>query len=81
MFMSKMKEVPNAKAKLIGMLISIVLMIFTVTQTYYLAMYTLGREISEDKMAVYKWVVKLVNYKESAAVNETVEQDTTTDAK
>lgn len=72
MFMSKMKEVPNAKAKLIGMLISVLLMIFTVTQTYYLAMYTLGQEISEDKMAIYKWVVKLVNYEDN---NEQVEQD------
>ncbi|MBR6688733.1 MAG: hypothetical protein IKL68_01800 [Clostridia bacterium] len=70
--MSKMKEVPNAKAKLIGMLISVLLMIFTVTQTYYLAMYTLGQEISEDKMAIYKWVVKLVNYEDN---NEQVEQD------
>ncbi len=75
--MSKMKEVPNAKAKLIGMLVSIALMIFTVTQTYYLAMYTLGREISEDKMAVYKWVVKLVNYNEK---NDSVEQDAYQDA-
>ena len=63
--MSKMKEVPNAKAKLIGMIVSIVIMIFSVMQTYYLAMYTFGREISEDKMAVYKWVVKLVNYDEN----------------
>ena len=70
--MSKMKEVPNAKAKLIGMIISIVLMVFSVTQTYYLAMYTFGREISEDKMSVYKWVVKLVNYDDN---NEKI-QDT-----
>lgn len=67
--MSKMKEVPNAKAKLIGMIVSIVLMVFTVTQTYYLAMYTFGREISEDKMAVYKWVVKLVNYNDEQKEN------------
>ncbi len=72
--MSKMKEVPNAKAKLIGMIVSIVLMVFTLTQTYYLAMYTFGREISEDKMAVYKWVVKLVNYSEEDEQKENTEQ-------
>lgn len=70
--MSKLKEVPNAKAKLIAMLVSVAIMIFSVTQTYYLALYTLGREISEEKMAVYKWVVKLVNYDET---NEVTEQD------
>ena len=75
--MSKMKEVPNAKAKLVGMFVSIGLMLFAVTQTYYLAMYTLGHEISEDKLAVYKWVVKLVNYDEKT---NNVEQDNTTDA-
>ena len=75
--MSKLKEVPNAKAKLIGMLIAIALMVFTVLQVYYLAMYTFGREISEDKLAVYKWVVKLVNYDEKT---NNVEQDNTTDA-
>lgn len=74
--MSKMKEVPNAKAKLIGMIVSIILMVFTVTQTYYLAMYTFGREISEDKMAVYKWVVKLVNYSEDDEQKENTEQVT-----
>ena len=76
--MSKLKEVPNAKAKLIGMLISIALMVFSVLQVYYLAMYTFGREISEDKLAVYKWVVKLVNYDEKT---NNIEQDNTTDAK
>ncbi len=75
--MSKLKEVPNAKAKLIGMLISIALMVFSVTQVYYLALYTFGREISEDKLAVYKWVVKLVNYDEKT---DTTVQDVTTDA-
>lgn len=75
--MSKLKEVPNAKTKLIGMLISIALMVFSVLQVYYLAMYTFGREISEDKLAVYKWVVKLVNYDEKT---NNVEQDNTTDA-
>ena len=75
--MSKLKEVPNAKAKLIGMLISIALMVFSVSQVYYLAMYTFGREISEDKLAVYKWVVKLVNYDEKT---NNIEQDNTTDA-
>ena len=75
--MSKLKEVPNAKAKLIGMLISIALMVFSILQVYYLAMYTFGREISEDKLAVYKWVVKLVNYDEKT---NNVEQDNTTDA-
>ncbi len=72
--MPKLKEVPNAKAKLIGMIVSIVLMVFTVTQTYYLAMFTFGREISEDKMAVYKWVVKLVNYDENEETKEEMEQ-------
>lgn len=75
--MSKLKEVPKAKAKLIGMLISIVLMVFSVLQVYYLALYTFGREISEDKLAVYKWVVKLVNYDEKS---DTVGQDDATDA-
>ena len=70
----RMKTVPNAKFKLICMCISIILMIFSVTQVYYLTLYTLGKEVSEEKMSVYSWVVKLVNYKETSET-VTEEQD------
>lgn len=46
----------KAKKQLILMLVSIVLMIFCITQVYYLAKYTLGKEVPEGKLRVYNWV-------------------------
>ena len=51
---------PGAKKQLIVMLISIILMIFTVTQVYYLAKYTLGYEVPAEKLRVYRWVSMLL---------------------
>lgn len=56
------KTIPNAKRKLVIMIISIGFMIFSVTQVYYLAKYTLGYQISSENMAVYNWVLGLVTY-------------------
>ena len=58
----KTKPVPNAMLKLICMFLSLALMVFSVTQVYYLLKYTLGHEVSKEDMAVYNWVVKLVSY-------------------
>ena len=51
---------PGAKKQLIIMLISIVLMIFSVTQTYYLAKYTLGFDVPAEKLKVFRWVSMLL---------------------
>ena len=51
---------PGAKKQLVIMLISIALMIFTVTQVYYLAKYTLGYEVPAEKLRVYRWVRMLL---------------------
>ena len=56
------KTIPNAKKKLITMLICICLMVFSVVQVYYLTKYTLGLEVSKYDMAVYNWVLKLVSH-------------------
>ena len=60
----QVKMLPNAKRKLITMIICIVVMVFSITQVYYLARYTLGLEVSSKNMAVYNWVLKLVSYDE-----------------
>lgn len=51
----------NAKTRLVIMIVSVFLMIFSATQVYYLAKYTFGFEISEQKLSVYRWVQKLVD--------------------
>ena len=51
---------PKAKKQLIFMLISIALMVFSVTQVYYLARYTLGHDVSQEKLKVYRWVYMLL---------------------
>ena len=51
----------NAKKQLIAMIVSVALMIFSVFQVYYLARYTLGYEISPNKLKVYRWVQLLVS--------------------
>lgn len=51
---------PGAQKKLVIMIISIVLMLFTVTQVYYLAKYTLGYEVAAEKLKVYRWVSMLL---------------------
>ena len=55
----KMKK--GAKKQLIIMIIAVFLMIFSVTQVYYLARYTLGYEVEEKNLKVYKWVSMLLN--------------------
>lgn len=51
---------PGAKMQLVIMLISIVLMLFAVTQVYYLSKYTLGYEVPSEKLKVYRWVSMLL---------------------
>lgn len=65
----EVKIIPNAKRKLITMMICIVLMVFSITQVYYLARYTLGLEVSSNNMAVYNWVLKLVSSDENTQEN------------
>lgn len=55
----KMKK--GAKKQLIFMIIAVILMVFSVTQVYYLARYTLGLEVQEKHLRVYKWVIMLLN--------------------
>jgi len=57
---SEPKMKTGAKKQLIIMLISIALMVFSVTQVYYLAKYTLGHEVPQEKLRVYKWVCMLL---------------------
>lgn len=64
----EIKVKPNAKKQLIIMLISIVLMIFSVTQVYYLARYTFGFEVSQEKLSVYKWFCMLLDNDTNAAL-------------
>ena len=56
----ELKMKTGAKKQLVIMLISIVLMIFSVTQVYYLAKYTLGQDVPEEKLKVYRWVCMLL---------------------
>lgn len=55
---SKMKK--GAKKQLVVMLISVVLMFFSLTQVYYLAKYTLGYDVPQEKLKVYRWVCMLL---------------------
>lgn len=61
---------PGAKKQLIIMLISVALMIFSVTQVYYLAKYTLGYEVPAEKLKVYKWVSMLLQDSEPITSEE-----------
>lgn len=54
----KMK--PGAKNQLVIMLISLALMVFSVIQVYYLAKYTLGYDVPQEKLKVYRWVCMLL---------------------
>lgn len=54
---SKAKK--SAKKQLIIMIISVALMIFSVTQVYYLTRYTLGHDVPQEKLRVYKWIYML----------------------
>ena len=56
----------SSKKQLIIMIMSIVLMIFTVTQVYYLAKYTIGKDVPQEKLKVYKWVCMLLEGKPDA---------------
>lgn len=62
----KMKK--SAKKQLIFMIIAIFLMVFSVTQVYYLARYTLGFDISQEKLKVYRCVYMLLE--DNAATEE-----------
>lgn len=57
---NKPKMKTNAKRQLVIMIISVILMIFSVTQVYYLAKYTLGQEVPQEKLKVYRWVHMLL---------------------
>ena len=61
---------PDAKKQLIIMLISVALMIFTVTQVYYLTKYTLGYEVPDEKLRVYRWVSMLLQDSEPTTSEE-----------
>lgn len=62
---NKVRTIPNAKRKLITMVICICIMLFSVLQVYYLARYTFGLEVSKCNMSVYNWVLKLISYDET----------------
>ena len=51
---------PGAKKSLVIMIISVALMIFSVIQVYHLARYTLGLEVTQQDMKVYRWVYMLL---------------------
>lgn len=51
----------KVKTRIIIMIISVAIMIFSVTQTYNLAMYTLGYEVPKEKLIVYRWVCMLLD--------------------
>lgn len=61
---------PGAKKQLIVMLISVVMMIFAVTQVYYLAKYTLGYEVPGEKLKVYRWISMLLQDSEPITSKE-----------
>lgn len=61
----KIKTIPNAKKKLIIMITSVCLMVFSVFQVCFLARYTLGLEVSNSNMAIYNWILKLVSSDET----------------
>lgn len=46
----------GAKRQLIIMLLSIALMFFSLSQVYYLTKYTLGQNVSSEKLKVYRWI-------------------------
>ena len=56
----KPKLKPGAKKQLVIMIISIVLMVFSVVQVYYLARYTFGFDVTQNEMKVYRWVYMLL---------------------
>ena len=55
---TKMKK--GAKKQLIIMIISVVIMIFSVMQVYHLTKYTLGHNVPQEKLKVYRWVYMLL---------------------
>lgn len=61
----EIKTIPNAKKKIIIMIISISIMVFSILQVYNLIRYTFGLEVSKSDMAIYNWVLKLVTYEET----------------
>ena len=57
---SNPKMKPGAKRRLVIMIISVVLMVFSVVQVYHLARYTFGMKVSQDDIKVYRWVYMLL---------------------
>ena len=55
----------GAKRQLILMIISIVLMTFSIAQVYFLARYTLGYEVEQKDLKVYTWFYKLLEAPEA----------------
>lgn len=55
----------KAKVKLVVMLVSVALMIFSLVQVYYLLMYTIGKDVPEEKLKVYRWIQLVVSGQES----------------
>ena len=58
---NKKKSYSKAKKKLIIMLISVAIMIFSLFQVFFLLKYTLGYNVSPSHLRVYKWITLLVN--------------------
>ena len=51
----------RATRRFIIMTISVALMIFSVVQTYNLALYTFGYDVPKDRLKVYRWVCMLLD--------------------
>jgi len=66
----ELKMKTGAKKQLIIMLISVVLMVFSATQVYYLAKYTLGYEVPQEKLKVYRWVCMLLEGSKEATTEQ-----------
>ena len=50
----------GAMKQLIFMIISVAIMFFSVTQVYYLAKYTFGYNVPQEKLKVYRWICMLL---------------------
>lgn len=57
---NEVKLKPGAKKQVVIMIISVVLMLFSIVQVYHLARYTFGFEVKQDDLKVYKWVCMLL---------------------
>lgn len=54
------KKKTGATKQLVIMIIAVLFMIFSATQVFYLAKYTFGYEVPQEKLKVYRWVCMLL---------------------